>query len=241
VGAEAQLLRELSQTPSFLAAAAPFWPIGARISYHEVRDGGRNIDRNLDSIKSDLRSVIRAEQLHTVFLSLGGASKILCAELSREEDVRMFDAGSMLRALTYSGSDGNRSARSPHYPFLYRLPFETWCEAMERTWPHLRPEAKLAKIHAQLIYEVQRKEVGWTYGSQELDLSTENRAAFSEAYRRYLTCYKQLFDLNLETRRERARFLHFCGQHELSDEGLRYFRWFRAKSFIANLLPWRHS
>jgi cytidylate kinase len=43
----------------------------------------------------------------TVFLSLGGAAKILCFELAKELDVRMFDFGAMLRALTFSGSPGN--------------------------------------------------------------------------------------------------------------------------------------
>lgn len=234
-GAEAVLLKNLLRHEEFRQAAANFWPAAAEIHFHQIREDGRNVSANLDLIREDLRGFIKATGVDTVFLSLGGAGKILCVELASELGVRMFDAGSMLRALTYSGSDGNRATRATHSPFLYRVPFAVWCGAMEQSWPRLAPHEKLAKIHAQIILEVQKKEVGWTHASHELDLCPDNLEAFGQAHRFYLERYGNIFELSAETRRERAGFLHFCGQHGLTAEGKKFYRWFRLKSLAARI------
>jgi hypothetical protein len=36
-----------------------------------------------------------------------------------------FDFGAMIRAFTHSGCDGNRTPRSPHSPFFFRIQFKT--------------------------------------------------------------------------------------------------------------------
>jgi hypothetical protein len=238
-GAEAGLLENLLGRAGFREAASGFWPRQAHLVFQPVRRDGKHIEADLELIKQDIASMVREHSLDTVFLSLGGAAKPLCVELAAELGVRMVDAGSMLRLLTYSGSDGNRASRSTHFPFLYRVSFATWCDAMEATWPSLAPHELLAKVHAQLILEVQKKEVGWTHASKELDLSEENRAAFAEAHQIYLARYRRLFDMSAETKRERAHFLHFCGTHELTQEGRRFLRWFKAKSFASRL--WRRN
>lgn len=235
-GAEAGLLEILRRRAEFREASAAFWPAGAHMVFQPVRRGGKHIEADLDLIQQDIAAMVREHALDTVFLSLGGVAKPLCAGLAAELGVRMVDAGAMLRLLTYSGSDGNRAARSSHFPFLYRVPFAVWCDAMEEAWPRLPPHELLAKVHAQLILEVQKKEVGWTHASNELDLSAENRAAFAAAHRIYLARYRRLFEASAETKRERAHFLHFCGTHELTDEGRRFLRWFKAKSFASRLL-----
>jgi hypothetical protein len=235
-GAEAALLQQLLTEEEFGRAAEAFWPKEAEVCFHQIRDDGRNLSTNLDLIQEDLRAFVKATGIDTLFLSLGGAGKILCVELAEELGVRTFDAGSMLRALTYSGSDGNRAARATHFPFLYRVPFPVWCDGMERTWPGLAPHERLAKVHAQLILEVQRKETGWTYASSELDLSEENRAAFHEAWKIYYRRYASLFKATTETRKERIGFLHFCGTHGLTGEGKRFYRVFQTKSWLKRLL-----
>jgi hypothetical protein len=240
-GAEAGLLQNLMKRAEFVMAAADFWPSGAEVHLHEIRNGGRNVSENYDYIKQDLIAFARDNHLDTVFLSLSNAAKVLCVEIAELTGVRMFDAGSMLCTLTYSGSPGNRASRKTHFPFLYRVPFAVWCDAMEETWPHLAPEELLGKVHAQLILEVQKKEVGWTHASKELDLSEENRAAFAEAHQIYLARYRRLFDMSVETNRERAHFLHFCGTHELTQEGRRFLRWFKAKSFASRLWRWNRQ
>lgn len=238
-GAEAGLLENLFGRDEFRAAAAGYWPRQAHLVFQPLRRDGKHIEADLELIKQDVASMVREHSLDTVFLSLGGAAKPLCVELAAELGVRMVDAGAMLRLLTYSGSDGNRASRSTHFPFLYRVPFAVWCDAMEAAWPALAPHELLAKVHAQLILEVQKKEVGWTHASKELDLSQENRTAFAEAHRIYLARYRRLFNLSAETRRERAHFLHFCGSHELTPEGRRFLRWFKVKSFASRL--WRRN
>ncbi len=236
VGAEASLLRELLKERVFREAADEFWPAAAEVHLLQPRDDGRNLDANLDLVADDLRGWIRSTNVDTVFLSLGGAAKILCVELAEELGVRMFDAGAMLRGLTYSGSDGNRACRATHSPFLYRIPFETWSAAMDRAFPNLPDEQRLAKLHAQLILEVQAKEVGWTHASSELDLSPANRRKFLEAFAHYRAKYGHLFRRSPATRRERAGFLHFCGTHGLTWEGRRFMTVFRMKSALAGVV-----
>jgi hypothetical protein len=240
-GAEALLLQNLLQREGFRRAAGTFWPSDARIYFHQIRNNGRNVAANLESIKRDLRRFVEESGVDTVFLSLGGAAKILCVELAAELGVRMFDSGAMLRALTYSGSDGNRATRSTHFPFLYRVPFAVWCDAMEETWTNLAPHQRLAKVHAQLILEVQKKEVGWTHASGELDMCRQNREAFADAHRIYLERYSHLFDYGADVRRERAVFLHFCGTHGLTKEGRQFLLWFKAKSVVSQLRWWKHK
>ena len=237
-GAEAALLQQLLADVEFQRAAGAFWPAGARFYFHQVREDGRNLSRNLGLIRKDLQGFVKATGIDTLFLSLGGAGKILCVELAENLGVRTFDAGSMLRAFTYSGSDGNRAARATHFPFLYRVPFPVWCSAMEGTWPNLPPHDKLAKIHAQLILEVQCKETGWTHASSEFDFREQNRAAFREAWEVYRQRYKSIFKMSPETRKERVAFLHFCGTHGLTREGKRSYRVFRTKSWLRKLCSW---
>lgn len=232
VGAEASLLRELLKEPAFREASSEFWPTNERIHLFQPRGDGKYLDENLDAVGDDLRQWIRLNALDTVFVSLGGAAKILCVELAEELGVRMFDAGAMIRALTYSGSPGNRSCRATHFPFLYRVPFETWVTAMERAFPDLLDHELLAKVHAQLILEVQEKEVGWTHASWELDLSPSNVQAFEQAHATYLSRYRHLFRKTSSTRRERADFRRFCRSHGLTREGRLFRKLRKARSAL---------
>ena len=230
--AEARLLELLSQTPEFKRAATDYWPEKTEIFYHQVRNDGRDLDANLDLVKDDLREFVKEHRLDTLFLSLGGGAKILGYELSRELGICCFDFGAMIRAFTYSGCDGNRIARSPHSPFFFRIPFEVHMDALEQAFPNLTPAELLAKAHGQLLLEVMKREVGWTFASWEFDFSEENRMAFRKAYRVYRTRYQRLFKASPETRKERAGFLHFCGTHGLTLEGRIFILWFRLKAWI---------
>src|SRR5438874_6776573 len=231
-GAEARLLELLSQTPAFARAAAAYWPENAEVFYHQVRNDGRNLDANLDMVKQDLRQFVKVHEIDTLFLSLGGGAKILGYELSRELGICCFDFGAMIRAFTYSGCDGNRVARSPHSPFFFRIPFQTHMDAVEQAFPNLTPAELLAKAHGQLLLEVMKREIGWTFASWEFDFSEENRMSFQKAYQVYRPRYQHLFKASPETRKERAGFLHFCGTHRLTLEGRRFILWFRIKGWV---------
>jgi hypothetical protein len=231
-GAEARLLEIISKTSEFQQTAAPYWPENATIFFHQPREDGRNLDANLELVKDDLRIFCTTNRLDTLFISLGSGAKIIGFELSRELGICCFDFGAMLRALTYSGCDGNRVARSPHYPFLFRIPFGTYMDALEKAMPNLTPVELLGKAHGQLILEVVKKEAGWTFASWEYDFSPQNVAAFRQAFEEYKLRYSKLFNSSAAAKIERAGFLHFCGKHHLTLEGRIFMLWFRLKGLV---------
>jgi len=147
-----------------------------------------------------------------------------------------FDFGAMLRALTYSGCDGNRTARSPHSPFLFRIPFGVYMDALEKAMPNFTPAQLLAKAHGQLLLEVMKKEIGWTFVSWEFDFSRENACAFRTAFQEYRKRYRKLFDASSATKMERAGFLHFCGTHRLTLGGRAFLLLFGLKGFLRRYL-----
>lgn len=236
VGAEARLLELLSKTAEFKKAAKDYWPDEAEVFFHQARNDGRNLDANLDLIKEDLRDFVSSNKLDTIFISLGSGAKILGFELSRELGICCFDFGAMTRGLTYSGCDGNRAARSPHYPFFYRLSFGVYMDALEQAFPKLTREELLAKAHGQLILELVKKEAGWTFASWEFDFNSENKNAFRTAHHQYLARYRHLFDVSPTTKKERADFLHFCGTHGLTTEGHRFMLKFKVKKIARQFL-----
>jgi hypothetical protein len=235
-GSEARLLELLSQTPEFKQAAADYWPEKAKIFYHQVRNDGRDLDANLDLVKEDLREFVKERGLDTLFLSLGGGAKILGYELSRELGICCFDFGAMTRALTYSGCDGNRVSRSPHSPFFFRIPFGVYMTALEQAMPNLTPAQLLAKAHGQLLLELAKKEVGWTFTSWEFDFNQKNVSAFRMAFQEYRQRYRKLFSSSSAAKMERAGFLHFCGTHRLTLEGRLFLMLFRAKGLVHRCL-----
>jgi hypothetical protein len=234
--AEARLLELLSKTPEFKRAATNYWPEKTEIFYHQVRNDGRDLDANLDLVKEDLRGFVKEHRLDTLFLSLGGGAKILGYELSRELGICCFDFGAMIRAFTYSGCDGNRVARSPHSPFLFRIPFETHMNALEQAFPNLTSAELLAKAHGQLLLEVLKKQVGWTFASWEFEFSPENVSAFRRGFKEYRQRYGKLFNSSAAAKTERAGFLHFCGEHGLTLEGRLFSIVFRAKGLVSRCL-----
>ena len=235
-GAEVALLEELLKHSEFLQAAADYWPESHNIFFLRPREDGRNLGSNLDLIKQDLTEAIRRWHIDTLFLSLGGGAKILCHELARELGICAIDFGSFIRSFTYSGSPGNRAGRATHLIFLYRVPFALYMDALEKAFPDFAPETLLAKAHAQLLLEVQEKEVGWSHAAGEYDFSPENVAHFREGFREYKRRYRQLFNQSTITSKERADFLHFCGTHQLTDEGQRFLLWFKFKGWVKSKL-----
>lgn len=204
-GAEAFLLRELIQEKEYIEIAERYIPEARQLCFYEPPDRGRNPSLHLDKIKRDLIDIIRSENCDTIFISLGGAAKILCYEITREISVRAIDWGSMIRGLTYSGSDGQSAWRASHNPFFFRIPLPLYYRCMRRAWPALSVSEILGKTHAQLCLDMQKKTVGATapcdvHDPKTFDFSRENLQAFYDAYSFY--CRK-------------IRFLA-KGRHELS-------------------------
>jgi hypothetical protein len=186
VGAEAELLQCLLGSACYRTVSRKYWPDKVVAHFYQTGDIGDNLDR----LKDDIRNAILADKIDTVFISLGGGAKILAYELAQETKIATFDFGSIMRGLTYSGSDGHKFMRASHYPFFFRVPFRAWMNALQEAKPGLSRRQLLIKAHAQLALEVVRKEEGWTYPSEWispecLDLSGENLSAFWNSYRSY--------------------------------------------------------
>jgi hypothetical protein len=123
-----------------------------------------------------------------------------------------------MRSLCFSGSDANRPARSTHAIFCFRVPFEMHMRAVMSAFPNLEPADLLAKAHAQLLLELQRKETGWSHSAWENDFSDGNLAAFRRALKDYRRMFRPLFGASPAARDERRQFLDFCAQHSLTVE-----------------------
>ena len=234
-GAEAPLLKALSFTQQFQNSAARFWPSAANAFFFRPVEDGKNPGQNLEAIKSDLKKAIISNQIDTLFLSLGGVAKIICQELAEELKICAFDFGVGMRTLTYAGSGGYTASRATHLIFLYDLPFMLVMDSIRKAFPDLMPEERLAKAHAQLILELQKKEVGWTHSGWEFDFSAENIQRFKTGFSDYKRHYKKLFKYSASTRRERVDFLHFCGKHRLTWEGRLFMIAFQLKALISKI------
>jgi hypothetical protein len=235
-GAEVPILKELSTNKEFQQASSEFWPSNATIRFLTPRNGGKDPGENIDFIKEDLVREIKTHGIDTLFLSLGGVAKILCQEIAEELGICAFDFGLGLRSLSYAGSPGYINARSSHSVFLYRVPFEEYLDAVFKAYSTLNDEEVLAKIHSQIIFEIQKKEIGWSHTGWEYDFSSENLAYFYKAYRVYKNMYSYLFRRNAQTIKERNKFLHFCGFHKLTFEGRWFFVQFKAKNIVKKFL-----
>lgn len=153
--AESDLLAELLTDPHYREIARGFVPESANLRLHQVRDHGRNYSENLDLIKADLRREIEESGADTVLLSLATGAKILCHELAEELGIRALDFGSMVRGLCYAASPGYQTHRNLHNPFLFRVPLEVFAPALERARPDLAIAELVARIHAQILLELQ--------------------------------------------------------------------------------------
>ena len=216
-GAEAPILENLCKDPEYLKAAKEFFDPGEGTFFLRPREDGRNLANNLSGICADIASCVRKNQIDTVFLSLGAGAKILCLDLARELKIHAIDFGAFMRALCYSGSDGNRAARSTHSIFLFSLPFLTYMGAVEKAFPNLKPEEILAKAHAQLLMEIQQKEVGWTHSAWEgeQDRSRNNLRQLKKNLKIFKKNYYFLCSDEEAYRNEQNKFMHYCKQNKL--------------------------
>ena len=136
----------------------------------------------------------------------------------------------MLRAFSFGGCDGIRVARPPHSPFLFRIRFGLYIEALEKAFRNPTAASVLAKTHGQLRLEVLKKEIGWTSVSWEFDFSRKTCLFFRAAFQEYCRRYGRLFRVSSVTKIKRVGFPHFCGTHGLTLEGRRFLLLFRFKA-----------
>lgn len=223
-GAEAALLQELLKDACYLKIAARIWGAKPEHLFVQPVEDGMNLSRNLEAIRTALVEKISLEKPDTVFLALGGAAKILCVELSQALNIRCIDFGSVLRALTYSGSAGHAGWRASHSPFFFRVPFEIYMGAFERAHPEAPPEVLLLKAHAQLCLELQHKVAASStpsdvISSESYDPSPENLKYFHESLEEYRRLYQHLRKKSPECRRLGREFDWWMTKKELNRQG----------------------
>jgi hypothetical protein len=189
-GAEVPLLQALLRDPAYRQASRGFFPPEAAMFFESPPAGGRELSRDLDALIAHLAERVRAEEVDTVFLALGGLAKIVAVELAAATGVRTVDIGGALRGLCYAGSDGHTTWRASHHPHFFRVPLEVYWRALRAAQPELSAAARVAKAHAQLALELHRREPGATtsadvHDHSAYDPSPENVAAFSAGLRFY--------------------------------------------------------
>jgi hypothetical protein len=241
-GAEGRLLEELLQVPAYREIVRDFIPENARLDFVQPRRDGARLSEDLDLIKDDLRAAIKATGADTLLLSLGGAAKIIGCELARELQVRVLDIGSLLRGLTYAGSDGQASWRASHHPFVVRVPFEMYMQALRRAFPDMPPEVRLAKAHAQLCLDLQRKEFLTSITSDANDASVfdptgENLAHFQANLRAYHRTHFLPALVRAETRKLAAEFVWWRMKKGVGLEGRVFHFLLQIKRGLSRLLP----
>lgn len=189
-GAESALLKELLAFPEYGNLARHLIPMNAQLSLIQPLNNGRTLAKDLEAIKEQIKLEIARHRPETVFLCLAGYSKILGHELAREMGVSTFDAGSILRALTYSGSSGSATWRANHNPFFFRVPLPLYMRALQQAHPELTSEEQLAKALAQLCLDLMKKEAGRSFPADRLDpkslsLTEDNLKWFWEDFAYY--------------------------------------------------------
>ena len=239
-GAEAALLRELHADREYRALAAPFWPVDADPVFHQVRGNGANLSENLDLIKSDLAKLIRDHQIDTLFLCLGGAAKIICHELAQELTIRALDWGSMMRGLAYCGSAGAALWRASHNPFFVRIPFAMHMRALLQAHPDMPPVTVLAKAHAQLCLDLQRKEPMTSFAADPIDPSSfdpspENLHRFFQGRRYYQEHFVPLARRDPEAMSLVREFHYWCLKKGLGWKGKLFQLVVRGRKSIRSL------
>lgn len=205
-GAEAAILRELLNDVTFPSIIAPLWPSDATCSFLPPLEEGRHLSRNLDRQKSALIDAVQQNSVEVILLSLGGTAKILAHEVARECGACAIDFGSMMRGLTYSGSDGQATWRASHNPFFHHVPLATYFPALLRAVPGKNDLWYLAKSHAQLLLDLQYKVIGETRPADAHDgcsLSTreDELRAFETSYEYYQAEIRPRFASSTQGRR----------------------------------------
>jgi hypothetical protein len=214
-GAEAPLLRELLADERYRRATGHFWKFPVDVTCVGVPNDGRNAAQALDEIKSDLIKVIRDVGADTLLLSLSSPAKILCQEIATELQIRCFDLGSILLALTYSATPGYAVARNSHNPFFFRVPFDVYMDCLARAYSNMPMTSLVAKAQAQLCFDLLRKEpmnsfVPEVSQRSNFDPSPQNMQHFQESLQEYIARFGAFLRDTAEGRRLDSEFKQWC-------------------------------
>lgn len=238
--AEAALLRELTADARYDEIAHDFWPKGASVWFHQIRENGRRYSENLDLIKEDLAREITKHNIDTLFLSLGTGAKVICYEIAKELGIRAIDFGSMPRALTYSGASGYQVTRSLHNPFMFRVPFAMYMSALESAHPEMELPTVISRAHAQIAQEIQDLQP-FRFNTTDaitgqIDIRPERRRAFWNAVRDYERRYLPRIANDPESEELHRQFVRWRRKKGIGWDGKLFLSVVRAKGMLRKLL-----
>jgi hypothetical protein len=241
VCAEASLLEQLYQDTRYRKIAKDFWPNNSEVFFLQVRNDGRHYWDYLEEIKNDIRRIIIEKQVDTLFLSLGTGAKILCYELANELEICAIDSGALSRGLSFAGSPGYHSARSTHTPYYFRVPFEIYMDSLKKAYPEINVVDILAKAHAQLCLELQRKipadsTAADTFGNDSFDPTPENLRNFWQSYEECKRKYYPLAKTEIQAQKAIQDFARYRYSHNIGMDSYLFNAFASSKKALKRLL-----
>lgn len=205
VGSEAGLLRELFSMPEYRVLAADYLSGNSEYFFQEESATSSSA---LEGIKMRIIRSISEYRIDTLFICLGGAAKILCKEISEENKICAFDAGSAMRALSFAASEGQSGVLTTHHPFLIHVPFGVHMDAVQLAWPKMSIVRLLVKAQCQVLRELCEQNVGESSAMLECmsSASVARLTFFEHALKEYYTRYRALEVVNTDTQRISSEF-----------------------------------
>lgn len=228
-GGEANILENLWNKEEFRNLAVDTIGFGCEAFFLQVA----HVADRLDEIKKELISLVEKNKIDTLFISLGGAAKILCVEIAEATGICCFDFGSLMRAITYSGSDGQGFVRSAHNAFYHRVPFNLYMDAYEGCNKDVKPSQLLVKAQCQVLMDLADQTPGKnepTNGLQCKDLTL-----FADSLQHYRKRYGKLEKNSGMTRKIARDFRLLSAQILYGDNSYRYF-WVRLRNRIERFI-----
>jgi hypothetical protein len=193
-GAEAGLFRAFLGDDEFPRLHGVPWPEPSRVVCSVPPELGRNYARHLDDYKKELVALVRKENIHTLFLSLASAAKILAVELARETGVRAFDMGSALRGLCGAAMPGYHQFGSQHHPYFFDVPLRIFDRALVRSQPGISMAERVVRCQAQVAQTLRPRVVAW---SLPWDADAENDGQAARRFRKEAAVYRRQIVLPL--------------------------------------------
>ena len=95
-----------------------------------------------------------------------------------------------MRAITYSGSDGQGFVRSAHHTFYHRVPFNLYMDAFEEANSDLPANQLLVKAQCQVLLDLSSQIPGKS--SSTAANQAEDITLFKKSLRQYKMRYNQL-------------------------------------------------
>lgn len=224
-GGEADILKSLWNKIEFRDLAADTIAFDGEVFFLQEA----HVANRLEEIKNELIGLVEKHKIDTLFISLGGAAKILCVEVAEATGICCFDFGSLMRAITYSGSDGQGYVRSAHNAFYHRVPFNLYMDAYEECNNDVQANQLLVKAQCQVLMDLTSQTPGKNEPTNVLQWN--DVTLFAESLQHYKKRYNHLEKHSEATRKIARDFRLLSTQILYGNKSYKYF-WVRLRNRI---------